>query len=479
MVLCFLAVWMLAGCGSREPAEDIQAGQLSGESIGPGEGQEGSNLAGIQGNGGAMSDPSQEEQYMEIPEGQILDQSFEITLDGWGKVTFASFEPEQDTFQKDGVWMYGDARFMLLKDGKAVYAFPEIFESNGMRDQQFSQVCSAAFRDYNEDGRPDVLLILEYAGVQGIDIGTTWMEVRAYTQKEGEKAFYPDSVVAEYVNRNAVWGEPVTMEGVVKSLAEYAGQYSMITALSAWEVERFAGSIREEILSGDFESLSRKIAFPIVIGGRTYANKEEFLAADFVSAPDGAFLDAIKLAPVQNLFCNWQGVMLGNGQVWFAEAADNGGSGVSTELQIIAINGISGEEEEQAVSADYWRLQEEVLNERMEYYRESAYYQEMAAYWENVRGVTDIANQTDFLFDTDSRYYTAEDFQGEPSLVIHLAKNEIYARHGYIFEDTDLYHYFMGCIWYTPAVSAKDFDASVFNEYERENVKVLAGLDDF
>ncbi|MDE6924482.1 MAG: YARHG domain-containing protein [Acetatifactor sp.] len=133
--------------------------------------------------------------------------------------------------------------------------------------------------------------------------------------------------------------------------------------------------------------------------------------------------------------------------------------------------------------SDQWQLQEEALmaalNERTDYYRASAYYADIVDYWENVRGVRDIANHTDFLFATDTRYYTAEDFKEEPSLVIHLAKNEIYARHGYIFKDPDLYNYFMGCIWYEPTIAPEDFDVSVLNEYERKNVKVLAELDNF
>lgn len=33
------------------------------------------------------------------------------------------------------------------------------------------------------------------------------------------------------------------------------------------------------------------------------------------------------------------------------------------------------------------------------------------------------------------KYYSKEDFQNEPKVVIHLAKNEIYAKHGYIFKE--------------------------------------------
>lgn len=141
-------------------------------------------------------------------------------------------------------------------------------------------------------------------------------------------------------------------------------------------------------------------------------------------------------------------------------------------------------ENDAAVHLDYnssWTEEELIsaVNERSQYYKASAYYSEIIDYWENVREVRDISNVMEPLFETDKKYYTKEEFANEPMLVIHLAKNEIYARHGYIFENEDLYNYFMGCIWYNPTCSRADFDDDVFNEYERANLEILAGLDTY
>ncbi len=119
------------------------------------------------------------------------------------------------------------------------------------------------------------------------------------------------------------------------------------------------------------------------------------------------------------------------------------------------------------------------INERSQYYKASAYYPEMIDYWENVREVRDISNVLEPLFETDKKYYTKEEFESEPMLVIHLAKNEIYARHGYIFTNEDLYNYFMGCIWYSPTCDGTDFDDSILNEYEKANLEILADLDTY
>lgn len=119
------------------------------------------------------------------------------------------------------------------------------------------------------------------------------------------------------------------------------------------------------------------------------------------------------------------------------------------------------------------------INARSQYYKASAYYSEIIDYWENVREVRDISNVVEPLFETDRKYYTKEEFESEPMLVIHLAKNEIYARHGYIFANKDLYNYFMGCIWYSPTCDSANFDDGIFNKYEKANLEILKSLDTY
>lgn len=120
---------------------------------------------------------------------------------------------------------------------------------------------------------------------------------------------------------------------------------------------------------------------------------------------------------------------------------------------------------------------ETFINLRSGYYQASAYHDEVVYYWENTREVNDVANVLEPLYFTDMKYYTKEDFADDPPLIINLAKNEIYARWGYIFKNEDLQNYFMGCAWYEPLYTAEEFDTAVFNEYERKNLALLAELD--
>ncbi len=110
-------------------------------------------------------------------------------------------------------------------------------------------------------------------------------------------------------------------------------------------------------------------------------------------------------------------------------------------------------------------------------YVESVYYDEITYYWEVVAGVTDISNHLQPLFFTDMKYYTKEDFEDLSWVVVHLAKNEIYAKHGYIFKNEDLNKYFRGCAWYQPLYTSEEFDNSVFNDYERSNLELLVELE--
>lgn len=163
-------------------------------------------------------------------------------------------------------------------------------------------------------------------------------------------------------------------------------------------------------------------------------------------------------------------------------ADDNSsGYGISGTYEFIKCTGNSDRTEDIGGPGDTDKAEDELaeMNERSQYYQASGYYEEVVEYWENVRGVTDIANLTEPLYKTDEQFYEANDFAGVPGLIIHLAKNEIYARHGYVFQNEDLYNYFMGCLWYQPIQNAGPFDDSVFNEYEKKNLQLLSELDKY
>ena len=61
---------------------------------------------------------------------------------------------------------------------------------------------------------------------------------------------------------------------------------------------------------------------------------------------------------------------------------------------------------------------------------------------------------------------------------LRYARNELYARHGYIFEDEELKNYFESKSWYTPSVAGEDFnDEEYFNEYEIANRNLIKKIE--
>ena len=268
--------------------------------------------------------------------GQILDQSFPVTLDGWGGVVFAPFAPGDLMEDENGHVCFGDVRFALFQDGKTVAVLPGENEENIFYGQQFKEVLSVAFQDYNEDGRTDILVLLEYAGVQGANIDVPFRMVRAYAQEEGSKDFYLDRPVSEYLGSYAD-----SMEQIYEGLDAYAGIYAVATDKSAWEVERFARKVKRQILARDFRGLCEEIAFPITVDGTVYQDREAFLGADFIQNPNPAFLDALQKEPCGNMFVNYQGIAMGEGAVWIGEILDE--NLVSQGLKVYGMNGLGAD----------------------------------------------------------------------------------------------------------------------------------------
>lgn len=82
---------------------------------------------------------------------------------------------------------------------------------------------------------------------------------------------------------------------------------------------------------------------------------------------------------------------------------------------------------------------------------------------------------------SDTRYLTEGDVAGLSEDEIRIALNEIYARHGRIFQSEDLNAHFSSKSWYEPKYSAEEFSAiesSIMNDYEKKNIEFLAEVRD-
>lgn len=70
-----------------------------------------------------------------------------------------------------------------------------------------------------------------------------------------------------------------------------------------------------------------------------------------------------------------------------------------------------------------------------------------------------------YIDDVDLRYLTQEE--------IRIARNEIFARHGRMFQSQDLQEYFDSKSWYVPLIPADKFNDDILSEVERYNANFI------
>lgn len=84
------------------------------------------------------------------------------------------------------------------------------------------------------------------------------------------------------------------------------------------------------------------------------------------------------------------------------------------------------------------------------------------------------------LPECEIRAYTKDELSVLSADELRLARNEIYARHGRMFNSEDLKNYFQSKSWYTPQYEGTEFDAkgdSILNKYEIANRNLIVELE--
>lgn len=82
----------------------------------------------------------------------------------------------------------------------------------------------------------------------------------------------------------------------------------------------------------------------------------------------------------------------------------------------------------------------------------------------------DNVNTGEFIFpDSDVRYITAADLAQLTEWELRIARNEIYARKGRMFQDQKLQDYFNSTSWYNGTIPPDQFTEALLNEVEKAN----------
>lgn len=85
----------------------------------------------------------------------------------------------------------------------------------------------------------------------------------------------------------------------------------------------------------------------------------------------------------------------------------------------------------------------------------------------------DYYDDWDYLFPSDTEVLTTDFLDSCSKYEVDLIRNEIYARHGYIFKKDKYYNYFIQKAWYNPTESSMAKVEKKFNSIEHKNIAVL------
>lgn len=89
------------------------------------------------------------------------------------------------------------------------------------------------------------------------------------------------------------------------------------------------------------------------------------------------------------------------------------------------------------------------------------------------------ADTGEYIFpDSNSRKLSRDDLKGFDVVMVRRARNEIFARHGFIFNDDDLDSYFQSKSWYNGTVPPSEHSNVKLNEYEAANRDLFLEVED-
>lgn len=89
-----------------------------------------------------------------------------------------------------------------------------------------------------------------------------------------------------------------------------------------------------------------------------------------------------------------------------------------------------------------------------------------------------VDNSEYIIKESSDRYLTAEDLNGLSKEQLRLARNEIYARHGYQFNSEDLNQYFSSKSWYYPKDLELEVVEASMNIYEKQNLQLIVSVEE-
>lgn len=104
------------------------------------------------------------------------------------------------------------------------------------------------------------------------------------------------------------------------------GKYSVFTDASDAEVEAYAQKVVDAVLAKDWDSVGDMISYPIGSkeDNNLCNNKEEFVEYAKNTGFDDSYFKSLSAWKVSDLWGNWQGGCIDDGNIWFSGVNDEG-----------------------------------------------------------------------------------------------------------------------------------------------------------
>lgn len=98
---------------------------------------------------------------------------------------------------------------------------------------------------------------------------------------------------------------------------------------------------------------------------------------------------------------------------------------------------------------------------------------------EEFKKFQNVENSNEYIFpESNSRYLTKDIILGVEGEKLRIGRNEIFARHGVVFEAEELQTYFEGKSWYNGEIPVSQFDSETkLNDFEKKNVDLIKSIE--
>ena len=121
------------------------------------------------------------------------------------------------------------------------------------------------------------------------------------------------------------------------------GDYSGVTTLDAAGVEAFAAWARQLYLNEDWDAIAQLIEYPITMSGDVeIKDADAFVAFMEGKGASESDIEAMTAENCVGMMSNYQGICMGDGELWLRDVAFDGVEQVGEPaLRIVAVNGVA------------------------------------------------------------------------------------------------------------------------------------------